>query len=44
MVELNKQDLMQIQGGGLGIGLLIAAGVIFIIGVIDGYMRPLKCN
>ena len=37
---------MEIQGGGisLGAGLLIGAGVVFLIGVIDGYIRPLKCN
>lgn len=44
MNELNRQELKQIQGGGLGIGLLIGAGIIFLIGVIDGYVRPLKCH
>lgn len=46
MNELNKQELKQIHGGGvsLGAGLLIAAGVVFVIGVVDGYFRPLKCN
>lgn len=44
MDKLNKKELMNISGGGLGTGLLIAAGIVFIIGVIDGYIRPLKCN
>lgn len=46
MDKLNKKELMEISGGGIsfGTGLLIAAGVIFVIGVIDGYVRPLKCN
>ena len=45
MEKLNKKDLMSVNGGGiLGVGLLIGAGVVFIIGVIDGFMRPLKCN
>lgn len=46
MKKLNQKQLMNIHGGGisLGIGLLIGAGVVFIIGVIDGFMRPLKCN
>ncbi len=44
MVKLEKKELMGISGGGLGLGLLIVAGVLFIIGVIDGYTRPLKCN
>ena len=43
---LTNNELKQIQGGGisLGLGLIIAAGITFIIGVIDGYIRPLKCN
>jgi len=46
MQNLNKQELMSINGGGisLGAGLLIGAGIVFLIGVIDGYIRPLKCN
>ena len=43
--KLNKKDLMSVNGGGiLDVGLLIGAGIVFIIGVIDGFMRPLKCN
>ena len=46
MEKLNKKNLMDISGGGisLGAGLLIGAGIVFIIGVIDGFIRPLKCN
>lgn len=44
MEKLETNDLQKISGGGIGIGLLIGAGIIFLIGVIDGYMRPLKCN
>ncbi len=44
MERLGKNELKKISGGGLGTGLLIGAGVIFLIGVIDGYIRPLKCN
>ena len=45
MEKLNKKDLMSVNGGGiLAVGLLIGAGIVFIIGVIDGFMRPLKCN
>lgn len=46
MKEIKDEKLKTIQGGaiGFGIGVLIAAGVVFIIGVIDGYFRPLKCN
>ena len=46
MYELKVDELKQIKGGGVsvGVGLLIAAGVVFLIGVIDGYVRPLGCN
>lgn len=44
MQELSKQELRQIKGGGIGLGIAIVAGVIFIIGVIDGYVRPLRCH
>ncbi len=46
MEKLNKKELMNVHGGGIGLGtgLLIGAGIIFIIGVIDGFIRPLKCN
>jgi len=44
MKEVKETELKQIKGGGVGVGFLIAAGIVFIIGVIDGYVRPLKCN
>lgn len=46
MYKLTKNELLNINGGAIsiGAGLLIAAGVVFLIGVIDGYVRPLKCN
>lgn len=45
MIELKKEELMGIDGGfSIGTALLIGAGIVFIIGVIDGYIRPLECN
>ena len=44
MKELNKKELLKVNGGGLGLGLLIGAGIVFIIGAVDGFVRPLKCN
>lgn len=43
---LKKDELLAIRGGGISAGIwaLIGAGVVFLIGVIDGYVRPLKCN
>jgi hypothetical protein len=44
--ELKKEELKDLNGGGLSLlGVAgIISGAVFIIGVIDGYVRPLKCN
>ncbi len=46
MKALQKNELTKIKGGAirLKVGALIIGGIIFMIGVIDGYMRPLRCN
>ena len=45
MKELNDKELMTITGGfSFGLGIAIGAGITFLIGVIDGFVRPLKCN
>jgi len=45
MTELTNENLKALDGGLSIWGALgIAAGVIFIIGVIDGFVRPLPCN
>ncbi len=45
MNELSHDELCSINGGnGFAIGLAIFAGITFFIGVIDGYVRPLRCN
>ena len=46
MLVLTNNDLKNINGGGISfaVGALIVAGVIFIIGVIDGYVNPKSCN
>ena len=44
MRKLDNMELEQVAGGGSGTWLLIGGGVVFIIGVIDGYVRPLACN
>ena len=45
MRELNKTEQMDICGG---VSPWVIAGItaaaIFLIGVVDGYVRPLKCN
>lgn len=45
MKELNDLELKSINGGfSLVGGLTIVGCVIFLVGVFDGYTRPLKCN
>lgn len=44
MEKVSSNELKQINGGGLGLGILIGGLATFIIGVIDGYVRPLKCR
>ena len=46
MERISKNELMSVNGGGfsIGLGFLIGGLATFIIGVIDGYVRPLKCN
>lgn len=45
---LENRELISIVGGAstkkIGIGIIIAALGSFIIGIIDGFLRPLACN
>lgn len=46
MKNLTSNEMKKISGGGFNVGLWlgIGAGVSFVIGFIDGLVRPLKCN
>lgn len=46
MRKINQEELVSIQGGGLSVWAItgIAAAITFIVGVFDGFTRPLKCN
>lgn len=44
MVELNKDELKNINGGGWVLVSAIIGGVMFLIGIFDGYTRPYKCR
>ena len=44
MTNIQEKELKKVAGGAVGTYLLISGVVIFIISVIDGYVRPLKCN
>lgn len=43
---LDNNELTQIKGGisKLAIGLGIGSLLTFLLGIIDGYQRPIKCN
>lgn len=48
-MELNNHELMNITGGAKNIawttlGLIVGGAITVIIGIIDGYKRPLPCN
>ena len=45
MKEIKKEKLNEIDGGISTWGAIgIGAGIVFLIGVLDGFFRPLKCN
>lgn len=45
MKEISKEELQEINGGfSIWAALGLVAGGVFLIGVIDGYVRPKKCN
>jgi lactobin A/cerein 7B family class IIb bacteriocin len=46
MQILNREELILVKGGAIKWAILaaIAAGITFLIGVVDGIVRPLKCN
>lgn len=47
MKVLNNEEMLEVEGGGLGIqiGLGIIGGVIaFLAGFVDGIIHPKKCN
>lgn len=46
MNNLNKEEMLKINGGGFNLGFwaLIGSGIAFIVGIIDGFTRPYKCN
>lgn len=44
---LNDEDMLTVVGGStarnVGIGIILGAIGSFIVGLIDGFLRPLKC-
>lgn len=46
MREIENKELSNIDGGAISAwtAIGIGAGIVFLIGVLDGFFRPLKCN
>lgn len=46
MVELQKEELLQIKGGGVSVWGILGIGtlLVFLAGVVDGFARPLTCH
>ncbi len=44
MKQLTDNELMEINGGSFIKGSLIGGGIIFIIGMLSGFVNPNKCN
>ena len=44
-MELNQKEMSQITGGvSWTVISAIAAGIVYIIGILSGYTNPTKCN
>lgn len=45
-MEMSKKELLNVIGGGINIGVVagISALITFVIGIVDGYLRPQKCS
>lgn len=42
---LNNSELLEIKGGiSWTVATAVVSLIIFAIGAVDGYLRPLKCN
>jgi hypothetical protein len=43
---LTSDELNNTIGGGVKLGFFVALGglITFVVGLVDGYLRPLKCN
>lgn len=44
MDKLNKKELMEVKAGGWGFGLLVIGAILLVVGIIDGYQNPKRCN
>ncbi len=45
-MNLNNDEMMMITGGGVSKGILgiIGGAIVFLLGILDGFVHPTKCN
>ena len=43
-MELKNEELQNVVGGGIGKWVVIGGLLSFVVGVIDGFLRPFKCK
>jgi len=47
MLELTQEEMLKVDGGfkiSMGVIAGIGAAIVFVIGLIDGYINPNKCS
>lgn len=44
MQKISNSELMNITGGGLGLGFILGAVIVVISGIVDGFLRPIGCR
>lgn len=44
MKKIDNKKLKKIEGGGIGWYVVLGGVITFLIGAVDGYLRPLSCN
>ena len=43
-MELNKNELLNIIGGGYGVWAVIGGFIAFLISTVEGFINPIKCG
>ena len=43
-MRLNDQEMLNVNGGGIGLWSAIGGLIVLVVGIIDGYINPKKCN
>lgn len=46
MKGLNNEEMLEVKGGAFNkmLAAIIGGAIVFLIGVVDGFINPRKCN